>query len=173
MRQSPGMPLKRQMTVFLPQTFSFNWSMIRLRICIYSKFSDDADAPVLGTTLWDPWTFLSAQGLFSLLCNLWANQSNFFPPCSPSSSFHLVLLLLNLIDLFLGKFLGGKILVDYSGNLRPYKPCPLFCQSKPQNWLTTHTNVNIFYMWILTTSSTRIGTGNPHFFFIMRNCSKL
>ena len=43
-RQSPGMPLKRETTVLLPQTFSFSWSMIRPRICIYSKLSDDANA---------------------------------------------------------------------------------------------------------------------------------
>ena len=157
------MPLKRETTVLLPQTFSFSWSMIRPRICIYSKLSDDVNAPVLGTTLWDPWTFLSTQGWFSLSCNLWDKWSDFFPSSSPSS-FHLFLLLLSLIDLFLGKFVGGKILVYYSGNLLPCKPCPLFCQPNLQNWLTTHTDANILYMWILTTSRIRIGTGNPHFF---------
>lgn len=128
--------------------------------------------PLFWGPLWDLLTFLSTQGWFSLSCNLGINGliSFLLLPFFFSS----FLLLLSLIDSFLGKFVGGKIFhsrncttvetVDYSGNLLPCKPCPLFCQPKLQNWLTTHTDANILYMWILTTSRIRIGTGNPHFF---------
>lgn len=54
----------------------------------------------------------------------WNPQDNWF-------DFFLLFLLLSLIDLYLGKVIGGKMFVYYNGNVLPCKPCPLLHHPYP------------------------------------------
>ena len=164
--ESPEKCVKPQISVPQPQTSSFSGSVQRPSICTCHTSSDGAAAPTPGT----------AQGTTDLLPVQWAvhphgiSKINWFDfwfffsssfSLSSPSTFKLNWSLLRESQ-------RCENVCTYNGNLVPCKLCPLFCQPDPQRGCTIHSQVysrhlytaSIPYVWIITTPSTRIGTGN-------------